>query len=291
MWHKCSRYWRIGVGCPFSVIEQQPEDEDDENRDTEVLIPEKVREPRNLKPPEEVIPVYEPEPEEIVYFPPMDLPLPVPPFIPPLPPPILPPGRQPGHEPGREPIPESEPARVPVGAPQGGTPFPARYDPLPDWVNQALKNTLATRRSGFDPEKGDIFRTPPPRTQEAPSLRLQAGIQQMQLKNERTYAHALAASVEQDFVRGIEAQQAVRETNRSGSNVYQELGILGAAVVTAAALSYGLHIIRGMGPPPTGAGAGGFFFQAPTYRRSNYDRNVVNSCAWCEIPDNSEIVE
>ncbi len=120
-WHRCRRWWRLNLECPFGGFalheDQEKEDEDDQPDDQEeeeeakeeqedpepgLKLPDPIPAPARRRPPspppkkkEEPEPVRKPEP------------VPVLPPVPPAPP-VLPP-------PGRKVVPEREVEPVPVG--------------------------------------------------------------------------------------------------------------------------------------------------------------------------------
>lgn len=287
-WHRCTRFWEIGVYCPYQVLHPPAEasrrrrrdpDEDEPPEaepfaDSPVPVPPLVDNPFSVPVEEPVPPVFVEPP---VDPPSREIPLPIPvlpgPYVLPLPrPPVIP-------------APEEEPEQVPqpvgVGAAQGGSPFPYL---LPDNLKEALKNYIADRaRRGINPERVEIPVAPPPRTQEAaaPALvRLAAGIEQMQSVNEGGYAVALAELAEQKFVAGVQEQIAKNEKS-AGSQFFEEIGPLGAALVAAVATTVGFHMLRkvvGTGGSPAGIG---FVFKAPTFRPELLKAPMPDVCSYC----------
>ena len=304
MWHKCSRYYQIGVSCPFQVIHpkevrrrrrprrpEDPEEHDEEERPgiPPVLPPVHKPGPRDpLKVPAEREPG-----NEIIKDPPL---VPLPPLpAPPLPIPVLPGPDE--EEPDEEPVPQ---VPVPVGVPQGGTPFRAPLYLLPDNLSNALKGYIADRNRRDDvPDDVRQPALPPPRAQEAPTprLALQQGIYQGQRSTERAYAHTLAEAAERQFVRGIEEQLERNERVARDTGFYEELGWLAPAVVAGAGIAYGLHalqklinqpppIFQAARPAPRGGG-GGFLFMDVKTQEALMDPSLRRGCQYC----GGEIVE
>lgn len=316
-WHKCRRYWELGVYCPFQVLhglEERDDDDEEEPYPKDALAPIPIHRPtpprvervEDKVPFEEPVKVEDPYkipaekeiPKEMIKAPPLKAP--APPV--PLPIPLLPgPQEEEDESPRQVPEPAMEPEKVGVEARFSPAPV-MRMVPLPDRLLDSLKKWLGDR--GTAPVKGSergslpVVRATGREAPGRPSPALAQGIYMQQKVNERAYARGLAEASELDFVRGLQEQIARNERVANDEGFFEELGAFGAAVVAAAGITYGMHVLRkGLGGPPAGGrppvrsgGYGGFIFQAPTFQRATGQKSL-GSCSWCSSTVEGEVSE
>ncbi len=155
-WHRCERYWRWKVPCPFGHEPDHPDDDDQDPGDPfPVAIParrhvESRRTPLDVQfPGQEPIPFRQvdigdadPVPDDQPFpFPPVPIPIPIPP---PAPPPV--PGREP------EPLPFPAPPTTPIPqrpAASGYPPLPPRPPGRPPFPRPAPVPKLALEEAGL----------------------------------------------------------------------------------------------------------------------------------------------
>ena len=138
---------------------------------------------------------------------------------------------------------------------------------LPDNLLQTMKNYVRANRGVPLEVPKPVGLVPLRGPQSQAGLRLAGGIREMQAANESAYARELAATAETEYVRTI--QEGIRQNEKSakGESFLSELGWMGPAFVSAAAIAVGLHALRGAmggtfrGPGrPTSAGGGQGYF-------------------------------